>query len=365
MIGACPKCGARYRIDVARLPAEGARLRCSRCSAVFRVRPPAGDPAQGADAERAGAPAPAAERPPTARMPEGSDARADVRPPPAQAGITAPRGPAADGALVVIADPDVEAGKAIAGTLAEWGLRPLLVHDGVEAMLSIQRALPRAVVLDAALPKMFGFQVCEIVKRNESLRHVHVVLIGAVHHHERYRRAPNDLYGADAYVERPQLPEALRTIFRGFGLLGDPGPGAAEPRPPHRQPPEPLHREESEPARPRTREAPHREALEPPIRETPQPMRRLPAAEPPAASPLADEVTKAERLARIIVSDIVLYNQDRFDAAVTSGNVVEAMDAEMEEGRSLFQQRIDERVRQTRDFLREELLRVARLRGMR
>ena len=31
MIAACPECGARYRIDPAKLPARGARLRCSRC----------------------------------------------------------------------------------------------------------------------------------------------------------------------------------------------------------------------------------------------------------------------------------------------------------------------------------------------
>ena len=40
MIAGCPTCGARYRIDTSKLRAEGARLRCSRCETVFRVRPP-------------------------------------------------------------------------------------------------------------------------------------------------------------------------------------------------------------------------------------------------------------------------------------------------------------------------------------
>ena len=40
MIAACPKCSARYRIERGKLRPEGARLRCSRCEAVFRVRPP-------------------------------------------------------------------------------------------------------------------------------------------------------------------------------------------------------------------------------------------------------------------------------------------------------------------------------------
>ena len=41
MIAACPKCSARYRIEKGKLGPEGARLKCSRCEAVFRVRPPA------------------------------------------------------------------------------------------------------------------------------------------------------------------------------------------------------------------------------------------------------------------------------------------------------------------------------------
>ena len=43
MIAACPKCGARYRIERGRLRRDGTRLRCSRCEAVFRVSPPPGE----------------------------------------------------------------------------------------------------------------------------------------------------------------------------------------------------------------------------------------------------------------------------------------------------------------------------------
>jgi predicted Zn finger-like uncharacterized protein len=37
MIAACPKCQTRYRVEPERLGPDGARLRCSQCSAVFRV----------------------------------------------------------------------------------------------------------------------------------------------------------------------------------------------------------------------------------------------------------------------------------------------------------------------------------------
>lgn len=196
MIAACPKCGARYRIERGKLRRDGTRLRCSRCEAVFRVSPPPAEPEAAEVAIAEVAPEPVRRRAQEAtRMTDADRER-----------------------LVLIADAEVEAGKAIAGALVEGGLQPVLVHDGVEAILTIQRTLPRAVVLDAGLPKMFGFQVCELMKRNESLRHIQVVLVGAIHHRDRYRRAPSEIYGADAYLERHQLRENLLTTLRSFGL---------------------------------------------------------------------------------------------------------------------------------------------------
>ena len=75
--------------------------------------------------------------------------------------------------------------------------------------------------------------------------------------------------------------------------------------------------------------------------------------------PMSAERAKAERLARVVVSDIVLYQGDRFETAVRDGNWLEMLEAEIEEGRKIFQQRIDERVRDERDFLMDELNRVA------
>jgi predicted Zn finger-like uncharacterized protein len=373
MIVACPKCSARYRIEKGRLRPEGARLRCSRCEAVFRVRPP--------DTESASAPpVPQPEPSPSSFRGEGEAAHvattqttAPTPTPPAAAtdyaagsvpriGASAEDGappPAADRErLVLIADPLIEEGKSTASTLAGWGLQPILVHDGVEAILTIQRTLPRSAIIDAALPKMYGFQICELLKRNESLRHINVVLVGAIHDRNRYRRSPTELYGADAYLERPQLPDALWPILHGFGMPLAGGVRTPEPLPAPTPEPAPI----PEPA-PTPEPAPASEAPADPVAPAEPPaMPEKMSAPLPAAAALSTEIANAERLARIVVSDIVLYNQEKFDAAVQAGNVLAAMDGELEEGRGLFAQRIDARVRESRDFLNEEMLRVARMR---
>lgn len=450
MIAACPKCHTRYRVQPEQLGPDGARLRCSSCNAVFRVRPPAAKPAVAAPAavevaSATTASAPSAVEPPRPEPVAVPPAPAEAAPAPVETArpprhlseSDAPEpGPRFDRErLVVVAHADPDVAKAVAEALEGWGLEALVAHDGVEAMLGIQRALPSAVVLDAALPRMYGFQVCEIVKRNESLRETRVVLVGAIHKEERYRRAPRDLYGADVYVEPPDLPDALLEILTRFGLpvRGDaaPGPhavrsdapyghvargGSAPLRDSRTEPllsepaPEITREPAAEAATPRSseqgtapasaagvlgggaRSEPKANEVDPDVSEprqvhrkgglegrpsdpgadlraTPAPpaqaARPAPAPAPaPPADPLAAERAKAERLARIIVSDIVLYNPEKFAAAARAGgDVAAAMRDELEEGRALFRERIGAEVRAERDHLAEELVRAAKARS--
>ncbi|RIK94705.1 MAG: hypothetical protein DCC71_23330, partial [Proteobacteria bacterium] len=221
-----------------RLGPDGARLRCSQCGSVFRVRLP-------------GAPAAVAEAPARAEAPRPAPVSETAAPPapvaapveaaaPSQPRVEPPQEPRFDRErLVLVAHPNADACKRIAEALEREGLQVLVAHDGVEAILSIQRALPRVVVLDAALPKMFGFQVCELVKRNESLRTIHVCLMGAIHKEDRYRRSPNELYGADFYLEPPALPGALLEWLERVGLpLGSRAARTPAPQaPPAPEPP--------------------------------------------------------------------------------------------------------------------------------
>ena len=321
MIAACPRCAARYRIEKEKLRPDGVRLRCAKCEAVFRVRPPA------EEAEASHAEAPAA--------PVASLADTSVRAAPARSASAAPA-PGAD--LVLVGMPEADAGKDLEEALRSWGIDAVVVSDGVEALLEIQRKLPRVAVLSAALPRMFGFQICELMKRNESLRSIGVVLVGSIHHPDRYRRPPGELYGADAYVEEPDLPDGLMPALErlGVSVRGVRGRGEAAP--------------------PRAAPAATPRAAAPPA--------AAPAPPPPKLDDgLGEQRAKAERLARIIVSDIVLYNEEKFAAAVRAGRVVEALTPDLEEGRALFRDRIDERVRAEKDHLAEELLRVARTRS--
>jgi len=253
---------------------------------------------------------------------------------------------------VLVADPDAARGKASVEAIRSWGIRSELVHDGVEAMLAIQRLLPRAVVLDAALPRMYGFQICEIVKRNASLNHITVVLVGAVHDPSRYRRDPAELYGADVYLEQPDLPDGLAPLLRRVGMVSHPSPVPV---------PSPVP-------------APHPAVMRPvpAAAQAPVPVATLspaavaaasPGASPPADSARDEERERARRLARIAVSEMLLYQPERFAQACRDGTLERALDPEIQEARALLRQRIGPEVRAEADFVLDELRRVARERG--
>ena len=171
------------------------------------------------------------------------------------------------------------------------------------------------------LPGINGEQICEVIKRNESLREIKVILV-AGDAQALASLAGTERFGADACLARPELLYNLNELMREFGLPLDAGGNA--------------------------------------------PKAESDLAAPPASARedgLGDERAKAERLARIIVSDIVLYQGDNFERASRAGTLVEDFRLEIAEARQLFAERIDERVRSERDHLVEELMRVAEERG--
>ncbi len=212
--------------------------------------------------------------------------------------------------------------------------------------------MPRVAILDASLPGLGGHAVCEVVKRSPLLREVRVLLLQGSD--APTRDAAAEGFSADLYLDPSRGDEECRSaLVRALREWGVP---VSIPSPPREAAGDPA------PATPPTREpappAPDSESMAASGAVSP-------SAPEPAASASVDgeEIQRAERLARIAVSDIVLYNEEKFAAAVRSEDPLQAMRDEVEEGRALLRGRIDEKVFATRDFVSDELLRQVRERA--
>jgi predicted Zn finger-like uncharacterized protein len=315
MIVACPSCKSKFKIDETRIKPPGVRLRCARCQTLFAVRKRVLEPGAG----------------------QGGDSPSGAR--------AAGRRPAG-AARILVAHESMSFLAGVQTQLEGLGYEVLTARDGVEAILRIQRELPAAAVLDAALPKMYGFEICEFLKRNASLSGIKVILVAADNGKARYKRSPSNLYGADDYIEILDIPHALPGMLANLLSPGSEAPSEPAPAP----------RPEAGPEVPSAARADAYDAgvdgrfpVERPVSPQAAP------APPGSGDPLDQEREKAKRLARIIVSDIALYNETIIAEGIRGGRILELLRDDLEEGYRLFRARVPASIAAEGDFVRDAL----------
>jgi two-component system, OmpR family, alkaline phosphatase synthesis response regulator PhoP len=83
----------------------------------------------------------------------------------------------------------------------ERGVEILAAENGVEALEIIMKERPELVFLDVMMPKMNGFEVCSIVKRQLQMKDVCIVMLTAKgQEHDRQKALEA---GTDQYITKP------------------------------------------------------------------------------------------------------------------------------------------------------------------
>jgi DNA-binding response OmpR family regulator len=114
------------------------------------------------------------------------------------------------GKLIVIADDEAHIRLLIEQTLedlADEGVELLAVGDGATALDTIRERRPGLVILDAMMPRMNGFDVCQAVKNDLGLQDVYVILLTAKG--QEYDRQHGEQVGANLYMTKPFDPDEL------------------------------------------------------------------------------------------------------------------------------------------------------------
>jgi predicted Zn finger-like uncharacterized protein len=385
MLITCPNCKKRFEMDPESVR-ESKKLRCSSCRAVFRLvrKPQPQTPASPVEEPAAGAPgtpAPGTVAPPAAREAQvAAEGERELlnQPAAAPAAVQPPVEPAqpqaASGRLrVVVANESIPFCEAVQKILSTEPFDVVTCNDGKVALETVQRLKPEVLLLDVALPTMFGFEVCERVRQDAALASVKIVLIAAIYDKTRYKRSPNSLYGADDYIEKHHIPDSLIPMI--YRLASASVPVAESPseqelaaqeesREEIRQvevaetsaataAPEELAFSAAAAAAAAAPEAlPLSAAAAAPEVPfvAPEPAAAAPEATP-APAQLSEAETKAKRLARIIVSDIVLYNQAKVEQGVRDGKFFDLLADDIREGERLYKQRVSQEVRDNSSFL--------------
>ncbi len=100
--------------------------------------------------------------------------------------------------------------------LEDDGVDLLTAGNGDEALETIRQEQPNLVFLDVMMPKQNGFDVCNKVKKELGLRHIHVILLTAKG--QEFDRQRGQEVGADLYMTKPFDPDAL--LAQARSVLG-------------------------------------------------------------------------------------------------------------------------------------------------
>jgi CheY-like chemotaxis protein len=169
---------------------------------------------------------------------------------------------------------------------------------GEPALDFVRRTRADLAIVNVYLRGKLGVEVSEDIKADPALAHTRVILIGALFRANRFRANPTNLYGADEYIEE-QIPEKEfgQIIRKLFPDVGDTAEEPIEPR----------------------------------------------------------EYEEARRLARLILSDIVIYHADKVEQGIRGNNFFEVLRDEIEEGRQYYDSRVPFRVRRDSEIFTETL----------
>lgn len=112
---------------------------------------------------------------------------------------------------ILVVDDEVDLVDTLAIRLEDDGYEVLKALDGKDGYEKAQANLPDVVILDLRMPRMDGFQVCRLIKFDETLKGIKVIILTA-HNAENDRKACHAV-GADVLLAKPyEYSELLQAV---------------------------------------------------------------------------------------------------------------------------------------------------------
>jgi len=108
---------------------------------------------------------------------------------------------------IILADDDPAIRMLVNATLRSDEYELLEASDGEETLALAHSVHPDLILLDVAMPKLDGFQVCKRLKEDPDTRGIYIIMLTArVQDGDRQR---GEEAGADEYFTKPFSPLAL------------------------------------------------------------------------------------------------------------------------------------------------------------
>jgi len=116
------------------------------------------------------------------------------------------------GKKILVVDDELDVQSILSFRLEINGYSVIVASDGEEGLEKIKKENPDLVLLDLMLPKMNGFEICRMVKFDDRLKGLPIIILSALDKEEDKKKALDS--GADAYFLKPFDLEGLLTKIK-------------------------------------------------------------------------------------------------------------------------------------------------------
>ena len=104
---------------------------------------------------------------------------------------------------VLAVDDEPEILEIIETALGMRGIEVIRATRGREALDLLRSTRPDLILLDAMLPEIHGFELCNQIKKSKKYKHLPVIIISAIYTGWNFVQDVKRIYGADDYIAKP------------------------------------------------------------------------------------------------------------------------------------------------------------------
>ena len=117
---------------------------------------------------------------------------------------------------ILIAEDERDIRDLITFTLSFSGYEVIATCNGEEAYQASLREIPDLILLDVRMPRMTGYEVCKLLKEQESTKNIPIVFLSAKGQESEVKMGLEA--GAEEYILKPfspdQLVERIKAILK-------------------------------------------------------------------------------------------------------------------------------------------------------
>lgn len=121
-----------------------------------------------------------------------------------------------DGVKVLIVDDSSTIRRSAEIFLSDTGCEVITAENGFDAMAKIVDNHPNIIFVDIVMPRLDGYQACQMIKRNPQYHSTPVIMLSSKD--GLFDKAKGRMAGSDEYLTKPFTKEVLLDVIQKHAL---------------------------------------------------------------------------------------------------------------------------------------------------